>query len=126
MPVRGRPPLPLINSAVAFSLALLVTITVHEFAHAAAAVVLGFHPVVHRFSADPNVVTVGQQVTIDLAGPILSLLIGLGFLAISARRWSRSGFVQRSCCGWACWAHSSFLRISALPLLFPQATSGPR
>lgn len=70
----------LINSSVAFSLALLLTITIHEFGHAIAALVLGFHPVVHTFSVDTNVITNQQHVITLLSGPIVSLVLGLVFL----------------------------------------------
>src|SRR2546429_9794390 len=44
----------LVNSAVAFAIALLLMITVHEFAHALAGLALGLRPVVF-----PNQVTYG-------------------------------------------------------------------
>jgi hypothetical protein len=83
----------LINSTIAFSLALSLTITLHEFGHAFAALALGHHPIVHPFSVQTNVFGASQGVIAALAGPILSLGIGLLFLAISARRRG-SGFTQ--------------------------------
>ena len=47
----------------------------------------------HPFSVEPNAVGASQEVITALAGPILSLVIGLVFLAISARRRG-SGFTQ--------------------------------
>ena len=42
----------LINSIVAFALAVLVMIMVHEFGHALVALSFGLHPVVRPFSVD--------------------------------------------------------------------------
>lgn len=70
----------LINSSVAFTLALLLTLTIHEFGHAVAALVLGFHPVVHPFSVDTNVITNQQNIITLLTGPIVSLVVGFLFL----------------------------------------------
>lgn len=39
--------LPLINSAIAFALALLVMITLHELGHGVMALGFGFRPVIH-------------------------------------------------------------------------------
>jgi hypothetical protein len=72
----------LVNSAVAYTIALMVMITLHELAHAAAGLAQGLRPTVY-----PNQVayavtgTAGQQLTTALSGPVASLLIGLALLA---------------------------------------------
>ena len=71
----------LINSTVAFALAALVMIMIHEFGHALAAISLGLHPVVRPFSVDSGAATNVQNIVIDLAGPLVSLVSGLVILA---------------------------------------------
>lgn len=74
--------LPLINSTIAFALALLVMITLHELAHGVAAVGFGFRPVIHASTETDPATAVGTQVTILLAGPVWSLISGLVVLAL--------------------------------------------
>ena len=74
--------LPLINSAIAFALALLVMITLHELAHGVVAVGFGFRPVIHASTETDPATAVGTQVTILLAGPVWSLISGLVVLAL--------------------------------------------
>jgi hypothetical protein len=76
--VRGK----LLGSAVAFALACLVMITVHEFGHALAAVLQGNSPVMFGFSVEDRSTTDRQQVVTALAGPALSLISGLAVLAL--------------------------------------------
>ena len=71
-----------INSTVAFALALLVMIMIHEFGHALAAISFGLHPVVRPFSVDYGTATNAQNIVIDLAGPLVSLVTGLLILGI--------------------------------------------
>lgn len=72
----------LVNSAIAFALALMAVITVHELAHGVAALTQGLHPVVHPLFEDDNASTVGTKVFIALAGPIFSLVSGVVVLAL--------------------------------------------
>lgn len=73
---------PLVSSTVAFALALLVMITLHELAHAAAALSLGLSPVLGPFSVDTGGVTAAQNATTAAAGPLFSLVSGLMLLAL--------------------------------------------
>jgi hypothetical protein len=73
----------LLNSACAYALALMVTITVHEFGHAAAALALGFHPMVRPFSVEYGTAPTDVQVITALAGPFVSLITGVVLLGVS-------------------------------------------
>ncbi|MGI8608316.1 MAG: hypothetical protein ACR2MY_03665 [Candidatus Dormibacteria bacterium] len=72
----------LLNSAVAFALALMAMITLHELAHGVAALMQGQQPVIHPSSEDDNAATVGAKVFIALAGPLWSLVSGVVVLAL--------------------------------------------
>ena len=72
----------LANSAVAFALALLAMITLHEIAHGVAALIQGQRPVIFPGSEDDNAVTVGAKVFIALGGPVWSLFSGALVLAL--------------------------------------------
>jgi hypothetical protein len=72
----------LINSTVAFALAALVMILIHEFGHALAAISFGLHPVVRPFSVDYDAATNVQNIIIALAGPLVSLVSGVLILAM--------------------------------------------
>ncbi len=72
----------LVNSAVAFALACLVMITVHELGHAVVSVAQGNAPVMFGFSVDSRTATDRQHVATALAGPVLSLVAGLAILAL--------------------------------------------
>lgn len=72
-----------INSAVAFALAALVMIMIHEFGHALAAISFGLYPVVRPFSVNYGIATNIQNIVIDLTGPFVSLVSGLLILAIA-------------------------------------------
>ncbi len=76
----------LLNSSVAFALALVLTLTIHEFGHALASLILGFRPVIHAFSVDTNVATNQQHIITQLTGPIISLVVGLFFLSITSAK----------------------------------------
>jgi hypothetical protein len=80
----------LINSAVGLALACLVMITVHEFGHAVVSLAQGNAPVMFGFSVDGPTATDRQQVLTALAGPLLSLLTGLGILALPVSRLAPS------------------------------------
>jgi hypothetical protein len=81
--VTATPRIMLVNSAVAFMIALPLMITAHEFGHALAGVAQGLQPTVY-----PNQVTYriegtsAQRVITALAGPVVSLLIGVLVLAV--------------------------------------------
>jgi hypothetical protein len=81
----------LFNSSVAYAVALLATITWHEFGHALAAKAQGLSPTMHAFSVDTHTTSDRQELITALAGPVLSLVTGLGFLALH-RVLRRSGF----------------------------------
>jgi hypothetical protein len=74
----------LLNSSVAFALALLVMIMIHESGHALAAISFGLHPVVRPFSVDYAAATNAQNIATDLAGPLVSLVSG-GLILVIAR-----------------------------------------
>jgi hypothetical protein len=71
-----------INSTIAFAMAALVMFTVHELGHAIAAISFGLHPVVRPFSVDYGTATKTQNIVILLAGPFVSLVLGMIFLAM--------------------------------------------
>ncbi|MPQ97392.1 hypothetical protein GB931_05520 [Modestobacter sp. I12A-02628] len=76
----------LLNSAVAFALACLVMVTLHELAHALAGVLQGGSPVLYGFSVDQGPVTDPDEVRNALAGPLFSLVSGLLVLALPTSR----------------------------------------
>jgi len=76
----------LLNSAVAFALACLVMITVHELGHTVAGLGQGNAPVMYGFSVEGTGSTDRQQVVSALTGPVLSLVTGLGILALPVSR----------------------------------------
>jgi hypothetical protein len=77
----------LINSAVAFTLALLIVTTIHEFGHAVAALALGAEPVVHPFSVDVGVSTDHDHLITALTGPVVTLLLGV--VVVLLPQWSK-------------------------------------
>lgn len=76
---------PLVSSIVAFALAIPVMITLHELAHAVAALSLGLHPVLKASSVDTGGVTAAQNIVTAAAGPVFSLVLGLIVLALPRR-----------------------------------------
>ncbi|MBV8490684.1 MAG: hypothetical protein JO199_09160 [Candidatus Eremiobacteraeota bacterium] len=66
-----------INSALAFSTAMLATAALHETGHALAAQALGFAPKIYAFYEDNPTGTAAQSLLILAAGPIVSLIAGL-------------------------------------------------
>jgi hypothetical protein len=76
----------LVNSLMAYALALLVSITLHEFGHATAALAMGARPLVYPFSVDPGVDTDAQHLITALAGPAVSLLVGVLALTLPSPR----------------------------------------
>jgi hypothetical protein len=73
----------LLNSGCAYTLALMLTITVHEFGHAVAALALGFTPTVRTASVDYGSAPPNVEVVVALAGPLVSLVTGVLFLIVS-------------------------------------------
>ena len=73
----------LLNSGCAYTLALMMTLTVHEFGHALAALALGFTPTVRPASVDYGTAPPDMEVIIALAGPFVSLMTGVLFLIVS-------------------------------------------
>lgn len=62
---------------MAFALALMLMLTLHELAHALSALAYGFHPRLYAgHVAVDEARSTAQKVAIDLAGPIFSLLSG--------------------------------------------------
>lgn len=71
----------LINSTVAFVMALILMITTHEFAHALVGLTIGLRPTVFPGHVSYEIVgTTNQQVLTLLGGPVGSLVIGLAVL----------------------------------------------
>jgi hypothetical protein len=78
-------------SSILFALALRVTSTLHEGAHAAVAAVLGARPTVSNFTVHVGGVSNKQGIAIALAGPLFSLLQGILTLLILPLIASKSG-----------------------------------
>ncbi|GGF98226.1 hypothetical protein GCM10007304_10270 [Rhodococcoides trifolii] len=76
----------LVNSAVAFALACLVMITLHELAHAAVALLQGNSPTLGAFSVDPHATTDGERIATALGGPLFSLVSGVVVLTLPTSR----------------------------------------
>lgn len=72
----------LITSAVAFALACLVMVTLHEAAHAVAGLLQGGSPTMYAYAVDTTGLDDGQQIVTALAGPLSSLVSGLVVLAL--------------------------------------------
>ena len=79
------------NAALAFVLAAIVNSVLHESAHAIAGLVQGLTPTISPFSVDyvPEGTTTERIIT-AAAGPLFSLVLGLGLIRL-ARSWG-SGF----------------------------------
>lgn len=75
----------LIQSAVAYATASVITVTLHEFGHALAARLYGFHPTVYGLHEEDVAASPVRIAVIAAAGPVVSLLLGLVFLAIQKR-----------------------------------------
>jgi hypothetical protein len=75
----------LIQSAVAYATASLITVTLHEFGHGLAARLYGFHPTVYGLHEEDVAASPIHVAVIAAAGPVASLLLGLVFLAIHKR-----------------------------------------
>jgi hypothetical protein len=76
----------LVSSTVAYATALMVMISLHEFAHGLSGLALGLQPTVFAGHVSYAVAgTAAQQVTTALAGPVFSLALGLALLALPAR-----------------------------------------
>lgn len=75
----------LIQSAVAYATALLITVTLHEFGHAMAAWLYGFHPTVYGLHEQDIAASPVRVAVIAAAGPLVSLVLGMVFLAVQKR-----------------------------------------
>jgi len=74
----------LVNSTIAFAIALPVMITIHELSHALAGVAQGLRPTVFPGQVTYAVPgTTSQQVVTALAGPAASLLTGVAVLLVA-------------------------------------------
>lgn len=74
------------SSAVAFALGLLVGVTVHELAHALASAAQGDPATMYGFAVDERASSVRREVVTNLAGPAVSLVVGLLVLALPVRQ----------------------------------------
>ena len=75
----------LIQSAVAYSTASLITVTLHEFGHGLAARLYGLHPTIFGLHEEDIAASPARIAVIAAAGPVVSLGLGLIFLAIHKR-----------------------------------------
>ena len=75
----------LIQSAVAYAAASLITVTLHEFAHGLAAWLYGFRPTVYGLHEEDIAASPMRIAVIAAAGPVASLLLGMIFLAVYKR-----------------------------------------
>lgn len=80
----------LLNSTVALVLAGMLTITLHEMVHFAAALALGHEATLHATSVSDSATDDATNIATAAAGPIFSLIFGL-IIVFAARRWG-SGF----------------------------------
>ena len=96
----------LIQSAVAYAAASLITVALHEFGHGLAARLYGFHPTVYGLHEEDLATSPARMAVISTAGPFVSLVLGLIFLAILKRlRGQVLPATSRS--GLGCWASQS-------------------
>lgn len=75
----------LADSVLAYGSALLITATVHEFGHGLTALLFGQHPTVYGLHEEDIASSATAVGVIAAAGPIVSLIVGLIFLAIHKR-----------------------------------------
>ncbi len=75
----------LIQSSVAYASASLITVTLHEFGHGLAAWLYGFHPTVYGLHEEDIAASPVRVAVIAAAGPVVSLLLGMIFIAIYKR-----------------------------------------
>lgn len=83
----------LIQSAIAYASASLITVTLHEFGHGLAARLYGFHPIVYGLHEEDVAASPVRMAVIAAAGPGVSLLLGLLFLAMH-KRMRGQGFAR--------------------------------
>ena len=74
----------LIQSSVAYASASLITVTLHEFGHGLAAWLYGFHPTVYGLHEEDIAASPVRVAVIAAAGPVVSLLLGMIFIAITS------------------------------------------
>jgi len=69
----------IINSSVAFIVASLLEMTLHEAGHFSAAFLLGYHPVLHHNYVAYGEIPQRDHIITAMAGPLVSLCIGILF-----------------------------------------------
>lgn len=83
----------LIQSAVAYAAASLITVTLHEFAHGLAARLYGLHPAIYGLHEEDIATSPARTAVIAAAGPVVSLLLGLIILGVH-KRLRGQGFLR--------------------------------
>jgi len=83
----------LADSVLAYGSALLITVTMHEFGHGLTALLFGQHPTVYGLHEEDIASSITAVGVIAAAGPIVSLIVGLIFLAIH-KRLQGQGFAR--------------------------------
>lgn len=68
-----------------YTAAFLVTVLLHELAHALMALAVGVHPILFNSHVDAPPTGPRQEILIALAGPVFSLAQGVAALALTAR-----------------------------------------
>ena len=105
-------------------MAFLLTTLVHELGHALTSKLLGGQPVLYNTHVENlnEHLPMGREVAIALAGPLLSLVQGLGFLAWAWRqRWAGDAALWRLYLG--VFGIVNFLSYLLISLLYPILSS---
>ncbi len=85
--------LPLLNSTVAFILAMMLITTLHELAHLTAALILGHSAIIYDMAVDPiGDISTMHAVIIAGVGPLFSLVSGFLIIRFVKVRSIRSDF----------------------------------
>lgn len=80
----------LLTATAVYATALLLTVTLHEFGHSLAALLVGQHPTMYGTLEQDYAGSSASKAFILGAGPIVSLLLGLAFLYIARRSAART------------------------------------
>jgi TM2 domain-containing membrane protein YozV len=75
----------LVQSAVAYGAAALITVTLHEFAHGIAALLFGLKPTVYGLHEEDIANATVSATVIAAVGPVASLVFGVIFLTLHKR-----------------------------------------